>query len=122
MSTSSLRPKRKGKDITKKMLIDKLNDIAAFATALETVVTEYDLWYSIVKNQHQNLTHEEFVSVVQDGPIFSDLSQKILTSIREHLPDMTPRPVTEKNTPALFDGRGNIVEKTPEGTKIQLPK
>lgn len=98
-----------GKHLTRAMIAEKLDELAALAVALESTLLEWEVWYRLLKNQKTQLTQDEWNFVVTDGPIFTDTTGKIMESIRASMPLMEP-PV-DQTKPAILDGSGNVVEK-----------
>lgn len=117
MSFSAFR-KRKAKDLTKKMLIEKIEEMSVLMSYMEQALIEWDVWHKLLPMQKEGLSDREYQCVIEDGPIFQDETvSKIMQSIRENVPDMTPPSEEEKaeqDRPALFDGSGNIIEKDDE--------
>ena len=112
MSISAFR-QRKGKDITKKMLIKKMDEMASLMTLMEQTLTEWEIWYRLIPLQKNELSQEQFEHFIKDGPIFHDMPSKIMQTIRNQLPSFDPPTEEEKkkqDAPALFDGSGNIIE------------
>lgn len=107
--------KRPEKAVTKKYLKEKVEHMASLMIAMEQALTEWEIWHQLLGVQSEGLTTEEYIHVVKDGPIFSDLSSKIVESIKQQLPvDLTPpseEEMTAQDRPALFDASGNIIEK-----------
>jgi hypothetical protein len=66
MSISALRS-RKGKELTKQMLIDKLDEVASLATAMETVLVEWETWWRIIPTIEKGMTAEEFAFYVKEN-------------------------------------------------------
>lgn len=98
-----------GKHLTRAMIAEKLDELAALAVALESTIMEWEVWYRLLKNQKTELTQEQWNFVVTDGPIFTDTVGKIMESIRNSMPLMAP-PV-DQTVPAILGSDGNVVEK-----------
>jgi hypothetical protein len=114
MSCSAFRNKR-GKDLTKAMLIEKIEHMTTLLIYMEKALTEWEIWHRLLPLQKEGLSATEYEHVVKDGPIFEDDTVlKIMQSIRQGVPEFKPVSEEEKkeqDRPALFDGSGNIIEK-----------
>lgn len=87
MSNRSSFMKRKGGNIvTKKMLAQRMDDVAQLTVALEATLMEWEIWYKMVMQQKDFLTTEQFTAFVIEGPIFSEIPGKIMTSVRANMP------------------------------------
>ncbi|MFW6130263.1 MAG: hypothetical protein ACOC56_03690 [Atribacterota bacterium] len=117
MSHSAFR-KKKAKDVTRKMLIEKINEMSTLMSYMESALIEWEIWHKLLPMQKDALSEREYNFFLEDGPIFEDeIVQKVVQSIRENVPEMKPQSEEEKieqDKPALFDGSGNIIEKTNE--------
>jgi hypothetical protein len=109
--------RKKGKGLTKAMIIQKLNEMSALASAMEQALIEWETWYQLIGIQKKHLSDEEFDCYVKDGPIFSDLTGKIMESIRQSMPLFEEK--EEPQGPVLFNGQGHRVhvEKVDEDAK-----
>lgn len=109
MSCSDFRKKPNEKNITKKMILKRLEDVSQLTVALEATLTEWEIWYQMIKNVKENLTQEEFEYYVTDGPIFSEIPDKIMKSVREQIKDQLgdlSQPKEER--PPVLDNNGNV--------------
>lgn len=108
--------RKRGQGLTKKMLIEKIDEMALLLNYMEQALTEWEIWFRIIPIQQKGAaSQEEFEHFLKDGPIFQEMTSKIMESIREHVPDMTPKTdeeVEEEKRPALLDAQGNVIEKT----------
>lgn len=115
MAQSAFRNK-KGKNLTKKMLIEKIEEMTTLMIFMEQTLTEWEVWFRLLKLQKDGNTPEEFANIVLDGPIFEgSMSAKIMESVRANVPTFEPKSEEEKaeqDRPALFDASGNVIEKS----------
>jgi len=90
---------------------------------MEQTLTEWEVWYQLIPNQRESLSEEEFKYFLEDGPIFHEMTEKIMSSIREHVPSMelSDEEKELQQQTCLFDGDGNIVEKDKSSNIIQHP-
>lgn len=110
MSQSSFMKRKGGNIITKKMMAEKMDEMAALCTLLETTLMEWEVWYRLVKSQKKNMSPTEWEHVVNDGPIFTDMTEKVMESIRQNVPSMerTPEEEMQDKKPAILDASGNV--------------
>lgn len=115
MGQSAFKKKR-GKELTKKMLIEKIEEMTTLMIFMEQTLTEWEVWFRLLKLQKDGNTSEEFANIVLDGPIFEgEMSEKIMESIRQNVPEFEPKTeeeMAEQDRPALFDASGNVIEKS----------
>lgn len=124
MSKSSYMKRKGGNTVTKKMVANRMEDMATLMTAMEATLMEWEVWYRLIQQQKKSLTPEQFDFFLQDGPIFTEFTGKIMKSIRdqmpalEELPPEEPKasvlgadglPVVPNQTPMLLDGSGNVI-------------
>lgn len=105
MGVSAFRKKPNERNLTRKMIQDKMDDMAALMVAMEATLMEWEVWFRLVKHMKEGMSEEEFAHYVMDGPIFTDTPGKIMQSIREQLPELEPP--EEENKSAVLDGSGN---------------
>ncbi len=87
MSNKGSALKRKGGNIvTKKMIAQRMDDVAQLTVALEATLMEWEIWYKMVMQQKDFLTAEQFHAFVKEGPIFSEIPGKIMDSVRANMP------------------------------------
>jgi len=106
MSNSSLRKKPNEKNLTRKMIQDKMEDMASLMVAMEATLMEWEVWFRLIPMMTDGMSEEEFKFYVKDGPIFTDTPSKIMQSIREQMPEMEPP--EEEPKPGIFGADGNI--------------
>jgi len=113
MSKPSAFKQKKAKDITRKMLLQKIEEMAALITLMEQTLTEWEIWHRLLPLQKEGLTQEQFESFLADGPIFNDSPSKIMQTIRNQVPKFEKPTEEEKqkqDRPALLDASGNVIE------------
>jgi hypothetical protein len=111
MSNKSSAMKRKGGNIlTKKMIANRMDDMATLMTAMEATLMEWEIWFRLLKIQKKNLTPEQYQFVIDDGPIFTDFPQKIMNSVREQMPPIEEA-VEEEKKPNILGTDGLPVQK-----------
>jgi hypothetical protein len=120
MSNKSSSMKRKGGNvITKKMITERMENMATLMTAMETTLLEWEIWFRLIKSQKKFLTTEQWEAFITDGPIFSDITGKIMESVRQNVPklekdedaDVPPKP-------GILGADGNVANSTPENKII----
>lgn len=92
MSKSSSLKKKGGNTITKKMIAKRMEDVAQLTVAMEAVMMEWEIWYRLIKMQKLSLdrgeiTQKDYDFFIQDGPPFTDMSARIMESVRQNIPD-----------------------------------
>lgn len=106
---SSFLKRKGGNEITKKMILKRMEDMAALMTAMETTLMEWEIWYRLIKSQKKMLTNEQWEFFITDGPIFTEITSKIMESVRQNIPqiekDESPD-VPPKS--AILDAKGNV--------------
>lgn len=117
MSKSSFEKRPGGNTITKKMIKDRLDNLATLATAMETTLMEWEIWYRLIASQKKFLTQDQWEAFVSDGPIFTEFTGKIMASIRENIPELVKDESADTPVkPGILDGSGNVA--APESKKI----
>lgn len=124
MGKSSFMKRKGGNTVTKKMVADRMEDMATLMTALEATLMEWEVWFRLIQQQKKSLTPEQFDFFLQDGPIFTEFTGKIMESIRSQMPkleELAPEepkapvlgadglPVIPNQAPKLLDGSGNVI-------------
>jgi hypothetical protein len=108
MSNSSLRKNPKHKNLTNKMLKEKLQEVSNLLVVLEATLMEWEIWHKhIIPTAKDNMTEEEYAHIIKDGPIFTELPEKVMQSIRENMP-IFQKPEENPNMPAILDANGNV--------------
>lgn len=108
MSSSFLKRKG-GNTVTKKMILDRMENMATLMTAMETTLMEWEIWFRLIKGQKKFLTKEQWEAFITDGPIFTDITGKIMESIRQNVPEIQKDESADvPPTPAILDGSGNV--------------
>jgi hypothetical protein len=107
MTASAFRKAPKEKNLTNKMMRQKMEELAQLMIALETTLMEWEMWYRLVPDIKAGMTESEYAAFLADGPIFSEIPEKIMISIRNQMPKREPVKPEEKK-PVLFDGKGNV--------------
>jgi hypothetical protein len=116
---SSSMKKKGGNSITKKMITGRMDDMANLMVAMEATMMEWEVWYRIVKMQQISLkrgeiTQDQLDFFINDGPIFTDLTGKIMASIRSQIPDYAKEkqdsPV-DSGKPAILGADGFAAQK-----------
>src|SRR5208283_702604 len=98
--------KRKGGNIvTKKMVTDRMDDMATLMTAMEAALMEWEIWYRLIPQQKKFLSQEQFEQFVMDGPILTEFPGKIMESIRRQMPPVEALAEEEKK-PLILDSTG----------------
>jgi hypothetical protein len=118
MTKSSSLKNKKGKNITRKMILGRMEDMAQLMVAMEATLMEWEIWYRLIKNQKDSYSNDEWKHIVLDGPIFTEFPEKIMKSVRENTPLLEKPAEEEEKKPILFDGSGNITASTDENKKI----
>lgn len=106
--------KRPEKQLTKAMLVEKMNEMAGLVNAMEYALQEWEVWKRLIPMQKKGLTDEEFMHFLADGPPLSDLSGKIMESIRRTVPEFVPKTDEElekEQAPGILDANGNVMER-----------
>lgn len=111
MASSNFRKTPKEQNITKKMLQQKMEEVAQLSVALETTIMEWELWFRLIPMLKEGNTPEQHEAYINDGPIFSDIPSRIMESIRNQMPKVE-EPAKEDKKPVLFDGSGNVASVT----------
>jgi hypothetical protein len=106
MGNSAFRKKPNEKNLTRKMIQQRMDDMAALMVAMEATLMEWEVWYRLIPMMTDGMSDEEFKHYVMDGPIFTDTPGKIMESIRQHIPEVEPP--EEKPKPGILDGSGNV--------------
>lgn len=106
MSISAFRKKPNQKNLTRKMIMEKMEEMSSLMVAMEATLMEWEVWFRLFKNMQDGMTQDEFHNYVMDGPIFTDIPGKIMHSIREQMPDMEP-PINEEDHKPILDSQGN---------------
>lgn len=106
MSNSAFRKKHGEKNITKKMMAERMDDMAALMVAMEATLMEWEVWYRLIPMMTDGMSEEEFKFYVKDGPIFTDTPGKIMQSIREQMPEMEPP--EEEPKAGILGADGNV--------------
>jgi hypothetical protein len=101
MGKSSFIKRKGGNVVNKKMLLNRMEDMAALMTAMEATLMEWEVWYKLLKFQKKNLSPEQYDFFVNDGPIFTDFPAKIMQSIREQMPLLEEAPEQPEQAPIL---------------------
>jgi len=114
MSRSSFAKRKGGNTVTKKMVTDRMDDMATLMTAMEATLMEWEIWYCLIKIQKNGLTQEQFDHFLNDGPIFTEFPGKIMDSIRGQMPPLEERP--EEVRPSILGADGLPV--TPDIPRI----
>jgi hypothetical protein len=107
MTASAFRKTPKEKNLTNRMMRQKMEELAQLMIALETTLMEWEMWYRLIPDLKSGMTAEEYDAFLADGPIFSEIPEKIMISIRNQMPKREPKP-KEDEKPVLFDGKGNV--------------
>lgn len=89
MGKSSFMKRKDGNVITKKMMTDKMEQMATLMTVMEATLMEWEIWYRLIKHQKKNLTPEQYEFFVLDGPILTEYPSKIMASIRAQIPEVS---------------------------------
>lgn len=126
MSKSSNLKRKGGNLITKKMILGRMQDLANLTTAMETVMMEWEIWFRLVKMQKVSLerseiTQAEYEYFINDGPPFTDMSARIMSSVRENIPNYTAEKQEQDSkapTPAILGGDGFAANNTVDTPKI----
>lgn len=114
MSNSNFRKKPNEKNLTRKMIQGKMDDMASLMVAMEATLMEWETWYRLMPLIKEGLSEEEFSHYLNDGPIFTDMPGKIMSSIREQM-DKQEKEAKEKaekaqNASPILDSNGNVVK------------
>jgi hypothetical protein len=115
MSASAFRKNPKQRNLTNKMLVEKLDQVSQLATSMELTLLEWQSWWMLLKNMKKNMSQEEFEACFNDGPIFSTIPEKIMKSIRDNCP-FSGQAEPEEQKPAILDAAGNVAN----GKKVLL--
>lgn len=117
MSKSSFQKRPGGNTITKKMIQERMDNLATLTTALETTLMEWEIWYRLIASQKKFLTQQQWEAFVSDGPIFTEFTGKIMESIRENIPELVKDESADVPVkPGILDATGNVA--APESKKI----
>jgi len=106
MGKSSYMKRQGGNKVTKKMVSERMDDMAALMTAMEATLMEWEIWFRLIKMQQKALTPEQFVHFVMDGPIFTEFTGKIMESIRANIPALGDVPEEEPKKPSILGADG----------------
>lgn len=102
---------------TKKMVTDRMDDMAALMTAMEATLMEWEIWLSLIKGQKKYLSQEQWEIFVSEGPVFTEFPQKIMDSVRAAMPKFeTKEP--EKEQKKMILGTDGL----PTGPEVERPK
>lgn len=122
MSNKSSNMKKKGGNVVnKKMMAGRMDDMANLMVAMEATLMEWEVWYRLIKMQRisldrNELSREQYDFFIQDGPIFTDMPAKIMSSIRQSIPDYVKEkeqmPAGEEK-PAILGADGFAAQKAP---------
>lgn len=107
MSNSKFRKHPKHQAITRKMLMEKMQEMSNLLVVMEATLMEWEVWFKLFPQMKKNMTQEQFVHYVCDGPVFTEFPEKIMKSVRENMP-LFADPEPEENKPAILDGSGNV--------------
>lgn len=88
MSTSHLRKTPTERNLTRKMIIQKMDEMAVMMTAMEATIMEWEVWFRLITQIQKHNTPDQLVEYIKDGPIFTDLTGKIMESIRAQMPTL----------------------------------
>lgn len=117
MSKSSFQKRPGGNTITKKMIKERMDNLATLTTAMETTLMEWEIWYRLIAGQKKFLTQQQWEAFILDGPIFTEFTGKIMESIRENIPELTKDESADTPVkPGILDATGNVA--APEAKKI----
>jgi hypothetical protein len=106
MGKGSKLKRKDGNVVTKKMITDRMEDMATLMTAMEAALMEWEIWYRLIPQQKKCLTQEQFEMFVLDGPILTEFPGKIMESIRKQMPAMEPLELEEVKKPLILDSTG----------------
>jgi hypothetical protein len=109
---ASSHMKRKGGNVvTKKMILERTDQLATLCTALETTLLEWEIWFRLIKSQKKCLTKEQWEFFISDGPIFTEITGKIMESIRQNIPQLEKDEAPEVPVRAgILGADGNVAE------------
>jgi hypothetical protein len=115
MSNKSSSMKRKGGNVvTKKMISERMEQMATLTTLMETTLLEWEIWFRLIKGQKKFLTQEQWEAFITDGPIFSDMTGKIMESVRQNMPELKKdEDASVPPTPGILGADGNVANATP---------
>ena len=125
MSNKSSNMKKKGGNVVnKKMMAGRMDDMANLMVAMEATLMEWEVWYRLIKMQkisldRNELSKEQYDFFIDDGPIFTDLTAKIMASVRQNIPDFAKEKAqmpAGEDKPAILGADGYAAQKAP--TKI----
>jgi hypothetical protein len=109
MGKSSFMKRKGGNVVTKKMVTERMDDMAALMTAMEATLMEWEVWYRLIPQQKKYLTQEQYEWFVKEGPAFTEFPNKIMSSIRHSMPPIDfaadDKPA-EPAKPAILDSTG----------------
>lgn len=109
MSQSSFQKRKGGNTITKKMIAERMDQMATLCTALETTLMEWEIWFRLIKGQKKFLTTEQWENFILDGPIFTDITGKIMESVRKNVPELQKDESADVPVkPAILGADGNV--------------
>jgi hypothetical protein len=109
MSKSSYEKRAGGNVITKKMLKERMDNLATLTTAMETTLMEWEIWYRLIASQKKFLSQPQWEAFVSDGPIFTEFTGKIMASIRENIPELVKDESADVPVkPGILDSTGNV--------------
>lgn len=110
MSNKSSSMKRKGGNvITKKMIVDRTDQLATLCTALETTLMEWEIWFRLIADQKKFLSQAQWEAFITDGPIFTDITGKIMESVRANIPELKKDESADVPVkPGILGADGNV--------------
>lgn len=119
MSKSSNLKRKGGNTVTKKMILGRMEDMATLTTAMEAVLMEWEIWFRLGKMQKVSLergeiTQKDYDFFMNDGPPFTDMSARIMASVRQNIPDFKKEKEEEapkENKPAILGADGFAATK-----------
>jgi hypothetical protein len=105
MGKGSKLKRPEGSSLTKKMIANRMDDMAALMTAMEATLMEWEVWYRLIAQQKKYLNQEQYELFISDGPIFTEFPGKIMESVRHSMPAIE-EPVEPEKKPLILDSSG----------------
>lgn len=119
MGQSSFMKRKGGNVVTKKMMTDRMEDMATLMTAMEATLMEWEIWFRLIKSQKKFLTAEQWEAFISDGPIFTDFTGRIMESVRQNVPELKKdESADEPVKPGILGADGNVASTAEPAKKI----
>lgn len=114
MGQSSYMKRKGGNVVTKKMMTDRMEDMATLMTAMEATLMEWEIWFRLIKSQKKFLTAEQWEAFISDGPIFTEFTGKIMDSVRQNVPELQKDESADTPVaPGILGADGNVANTAP---------